>query len=173
MKPVVSVASSTRNSEIPSVPSRSPEVRAVTSRWVASGALTAITFEPLSTHSSPSRRAVVDTSRQLSPELGSVAASVTMEEPATISSNNSGAAASSDRCSRPAATTTVSTKGSITSAWPNASAITMVSTGPPPMPPAVSGSVAPRIPSSSAKPRQISGCHPGPVLAAARLDARS
>nr|CRL53194.1 hypothetical protein CPGR_00470 [Mycolicibacterium fortuitum subsp. fortuitum DSM 46621 = ATCC 6841 = JCM 6387] len=173
VNPVDSEAISTRKREIPEVSARSPEVRAVTSRWVASGALTAINLVPSITHSSPSRRAVVDTSRQLSPEVGSVAASATMAEPATTSSSRAAAAASPERCSRPPATTTVSTNGSITRAWPNASAMTMVSTGPPPIPPASSGRVAPRMPSSSAKPRQISGCQPAPVLAAARLDVRS
>src|SRR6476661_4872752 len=51
--------------------------------------------------------------------------------------------------------------------------MTIVSTGPPPIPPTSSGSAAPRMPSSFAKPRQMSGCQPGPVLAAARLFSRS
>ncbi len=50
------------------------------------------------------------------------------------------------RCSRPPATTTVSTYGSITSARPSSSAMTISSTGPPPIPPTDSGSVAPRMP---------------------------
>ncbi len=69
-----------------------PDVRAVTSRWVASGALIATIFDRRSTHSSPSRSATVDTSCQRSPDAGSAAASATIAVPATTFSSSACAA---------------------------------------------------------------------------------
>lgn len=158
---------------MPRSSSRPPDVRAVTSRWPARGAPSTTTFSPRSSQSAPSFSAVVVTSRQLSPEPASVAASATSAVPPTIFPSRAAAVSPPARWSSPPATTTVSTNGSTTSACPSASAITIVSTAPPPVPPASSGSVAPRMPSSSAKPRQMSGCQPGPNFAAARLFSRS
>ena len=59
-------------------------VRALISTWVASGTLMATIFEPCKIQSSPSGCAVVDTSCQSSPDVGSAAASATIAVPATI-----------------------------------------------------------------------------------------
>jgi hypothetical protein len=74
------------NSESP------PDVRAVSTRCVAIGALIATIFDPLSTHSSPSRSATVDASCHCSPDPGSAAANATIAVPATTFSSSAAAA---------------------------------------------------------------------------------
>lgn len=93
-----------------------PGVCAVTSRWVANGALTTMILSPRSTQSSPSREAVVWTSCHRSPLWASAAASATTAVPEAISAKMGPATGLPDRSNRPAATTAVSTYGSMTRA---------------------------------------------------------
>ena len=160
----LSGSTSTTNSEMPSVSRCEPDVRAVTRRWLASGALltTVLTsvdhpFVAVTTRCGGDVAVCITRGRLGGGECGDRRAGDDVRRSARARSPPA-------RRSNPGPITTVSTNGSTTSAYPRASVTIMSSTGPPPSPPSASGKVAPRIPSSSAKLAQISGSPAFPGL---------
>ena len=113
-----------------------PAVRAVTSSVSAQGALITTALRPLRTKEVPCRFAKVATLARSKRPGGSTNAVAIIVSPAAIFGSHSCFCASLPaRAIVPPATMTVETYGSITSALPNSSMITMASIAEPPSPP--------------------------------------
>ena len=127
-----------------------PLVRVETIRRSAAAAPSTTPLAPSITQPPSPRRAVVRTSNRSNPDRASTQANASLSSPATAAGRMAAfCAAVPASVTRPAPSTTLGRYGSTSRPAPNASISTIVSTGPPPVPPKASGTPTPSQPRSA------------------------